>query len=186
MTDAGNGQPLLCGQGREKGSGAAEQDPFPPVIFKSLQIVPAQDGGTASASGSAGSHLLMLCIEYKTAAVLQFSAEDHAVLPAEFQQKAASNLPQISRNDDVVVIGGALQIPEMGLQCGKSGRRHGSSHIAGIPYSQIGNGAHCAGVNDRTFPFPGEQNGTGTGNSPLCRRRALSPVSEGRAVLPFR
>ena len=75
MADAGDGQALLVGGGREECSGATEEDPLQLSFIEFVQQVAAEGNGTAPASGAAGMNILGLLVKDHTAAIGDFSAQ---------------------------------------------------------------------------------------------------------------
>ena len=127
MADAGNGLPLEGRGGRQQGAGRGKDDllPLPPAHLR--QQIPVQHGGGAAAAGGTGVHVLLVPVVQKQAAVLEVLPQLNAVLGEKVPDDGVAQLAQVTGDDQVVVVGLCVGVPEEGGEriVGRRGRSQG-------------------------------------------------------------
>ena len=113
MAYAGNGKTLLSGGGGQKRAGAAEQNAAQFSAVELIKKVSAKCNGAAAAAGAAGVDILHCVVEYQRAAICQLATEAQPVPAGKLQQGFLTQLPQITGDDEVKIIGGSMQILQM-------------------------------------------------------------------------
>ena len=122
MAYAGDGQTLLGGGGGQKGTGAAEKDPFQFAAVEPIQKVAAEGDGAAAAAGAAGVNILHGVVKNQRAAICQLATQTQPVQPGKLQKGFLTKLSQVAGDDEVKVIRRAMQIIQMGPDGGVSRR----------------------------------------------------------------
>lgn len=122
MTHAGDGQTLLGGGGGQKCPGAAEQDPAQLTGVQLVQQITAEGHGAAAAAGATGVDILCGVVEHQCAAIRQLSAKAQSLPSGQLQQRLLAQLSQVACDDEVKVLGGPVQVFQMGPNGGKGGR----------------------------------------------------------------
>ena len=127
MADAGDGLPLERGGGGEQGAGGRKKHPPPFPIPQARQHIAVQHGGGAAAAGGAGVHILALPVVQQQSAVLVALARVKAVLPEKIQHDVVAQFPQVTGENEVVILWSSLRVPEKGGEgvVGGGGRSQG-------------------------------------------------------------
>ena len=127
MADARDGFPLEAGGGGQQGAGGGEYHSLPAPGPHAGENVPVEDGGGAAAAGGPGVHVLVLPVVQQHAAVEVVAGEVQAVPAEEVQDDGVAQLSQVAGEDQVVVPGGGVGLPEQGGEglVGRRGRSQG-------------------------------------------------------------
>ena len=116
VTDAGDGFPLEAGGGGQQGTGGSEENAVPAAPAHLRQQVSVQHGGGAAAAGGACVHVLPLPVVQQQSAVLEVLPHIDAVPGEEVPDDGMAQLPQVSGDDQIVVLGLGPRVPEEGSQ----------------------------------------------------------------------
>ena len=116
MTDAGDGFPLEAGGRGQQGTGGSEENAVPAAPAHLRQQVSAQHGGGPAAAGGACVHVLPLPVVQQQSAVLEVLPHIDAVPGEEVPDDGMAQLPQVSGDDQIVVLGPGAGVPEEGGQ----------------------------------------------------------------------
>ena len=96
-----------------EGSGGAEQDIVPPPGPHPIQKVPGEHRGAAPAAGAAAVDVLVLGVENEGAAV-HMVGEGVSLPLQQLHQQLAAQAAQVPGDDQVVEVGGASGVPQVG------------------------------------------------------------------------
>ena len=116
MADAGDGLPLKAGGGRQQRPGGGEDDALPPPGPQAGEQVAVEHRGGAAAAGGACVHVLPLPVVQQQSAVLEVLPHIDAVPGEEVPDDGMAQLPQVSGDDQIVVLGPGAGVPEEGGQ----------------------------------------------------------------------
>ena len=94
-------------------------------------------------------------------------------------------MPKISRDDEVEVIRGPVQVLHVGPDGLKSRRCHGGTHVIGVFNAQIRDGADSTTLDPRSGTGGADKRRTGTGDGPLGSGSSLTAVPQRKPILSF-
>ena len=114
VADAGDRLPLKAGGGGQQRPGGGEDDALPPPGPQAGEEVAVEHRGGAAAAGGSGVHVLGLAVVEQQAAVLKVFTQIDAVPGEEVPYDGVAQLSQITGDDQVVVLGLGLRVPEKG------------------------------------------------------------------------
>ena len=127
VADAGDGLALKAGRGREQRPRGGKDDALPLPRPQPGEEVAVEHRRRAAAAGGSGVHVLPVAVVEQQAAVLKALPQLHAVPGEEVPDDGVAQLAQVAGDNEVVVPGGGLRVPEEGGQgvIGGGGRSQG-------------------------------------------------------------
>ena len=112
MADAGDALALKGRGGGEQRACRREDDALPSPLAHPTQQIPAQNARRAAAAAAAAVHILRLEVIEQQAAVGAALAEGHPVAREKVRDDAVPELAEISRHDEIIVLGRGLRVPK--------------------------------------------------------------------------
>lgn len=126
MADAGDALPLKRAGGTEQRPGGREYDPLPPPLPQTAQQKAVQHRRRAAAAAAPGVHILCLPVIEQQPAV-RVVCQLHALPAEQLHHDVVAHRPQVAGEDQVIVPGCGVRLPEQRLQrvAGGGGRSQG-------------------------------------------------------------
>ena len=130
-------------------------------------------------------HILGLAVVEQQSAVLEILPQVYAVPGEKVPDDGVAQFPQVAGDDQIVVFGCCLRVPEKGRQGVVGGGGHGGAHVVHVTDAPVHDLA-AGDVGDIRSGAVVRQDGTPCGSGgPLSRGRPLVAIGHRHPVLPL-